>query len=222
MVPEKKEKSILNYLIDAIRGHYDYHIDTGIVGTRYIFEVLTDNGYPEIAYKMINQKSFPGYGYMINEGATTLWERWEKLESSGMNSHNHIMLGSVDTWFYKTLTGIKSLSPGWETFRIKPFIPEDMNYAQATLNTIKGLIYSAWEKFEDTFVITLNIPIGCKVETWIPIKDKSNTIKEGDSVIWEKDKQSYSKLDIEFKEIKDKYVVFGLGSGYYKFTVQYS
>ena len=221
MVPEEKEKSILNYLIDAIRGHYDYHIDTGIVGTRYIFEVLTDNGYPEIAYKMINQTSFPGYGYMIKEGATTLWERWEKLESSGMNSHNHIMLGSVDTWFYNTLTGISSLSPGWEKLRVKPFLPEDMNYAQATLNTIKGLIYSSWEKLEDTLIITLNIPVGCKVEAWIPIKHERNIIKEGDTVIWEEGKQSESKLSIEFKEIKDNYVLFGLGSGYYKFSVDY-
>ena len=220
MVPENKAKSILNNLVEAIKGHYDYHVDTGIVGTRYIFEVLTDNGYPEIAYKMITQKSFPGYGYMIREGATTLWERWEKLESSGMNSHNHIMLGSVDTWFYKTLAGIRSLEPGWNTLRIKPFIPNDMNYATANIETIKGRISSAWEKIEDELLITLEIPVGCKAETWIPIKNIKSNIKEGDTLIWMDREQNVGKSDIEFKELKNNHVVFSLGSGYYRFSVQ--
>ena len=218
MVPEEKEKSILNYLIDAIRGHYDYHVDTGIVGTRYIFEVLTDNGYPEIAYKMINQNSFPGYGYMIKEGATTLWERWEKLESSGMNSHNHIMLGSVDTWFYKTLAGIKSLTPGWETFRIKPFISEDMNYAQASLNTIKGLIYSAWEKNDLNIKLTIIVPVGCDAEVWVPIKEENPIIKEGNTIIWDNEEKKSGHLGITFQSKMDDYVVFNIGSGYYEFS----
>jgi alpha-L-rhamnosidase len=220
MVPENKAESILNYLLDAIKGHYDYHIDTGIVGTRYIFEVLTDYGYPEIAYKMITQKSFPGYGYMIREGATTLWERWEKLESSGMNSHNHIMLGSVDTWFYKTLAGISSLEPGWNALRIKPFIPNDMNYATANIKTMKGRIFCAWEKIEYELLITLEIPVGCKVETWIPITNVKSIIKEGDTLIWKDEVQNVGKSDIEFKELKNNYVVFNLGSGYYRFSVQ--
>jgi len=220
MVPEEKEKSILNYLIEAISGHYDYHVDTGIVGTRYIFEVLTDNGYPEIAYKMITQKSFPGYGYMIREGATTLWERWEKLESSGMNSHNHIMLGSVDTWFYKTLTGIKSLESGWNSLQIKPYIPNDMRYATASIETIKGRIYSAWEKFKSELVITINIPVGCNAETWIPILDIKNKILEGNTLIWNGGEKNMEKSDIEIKELKGNYVILSLGSGYYRFSVQ--
>ncbi len=221
MVPKDKEKEILSYLVGAIRGHYDHHIDTGIIGTRYIFEVLTDNGYPEIAYKMITQKSFPGYGYMIREGATTLWERWEKLESSGMNSHNHIMLGSVDTWFYKTLVGIKSLEPGWNTLQIKPFVPNDMSYATASIETVKGRIYSAWEKIDNELVITLTIPVGCKAETWIPIKDIKNNIKEGDLLIWKDGEKNMQHRDIDFKELESNYVIVNLGSGYYKFTVQY-
>ncbi|MFX1456545.1 MAG: family 78 glycoside hydrolase catalytic domain [Promethearchaeota archaeon] len=220
MVPKDKENEILSYLVEAIKGQYDYHIDAGIVGTRYIFEVLTDNGYPEIAYKMINQKSFPSYGYMIREGATTLWERWEKLESSGMNSHNHIMLGSVDTWFYKTLTGIRSLKPGWNKLRIKPFIPNDMNYATATIESIKGRILSSWEKVEDTLLITLEIPVGCKAETWIPITNLNSKIREGDTLIWQDGEKRTAKNDIKFKELEDNYVILILGSGYYRFSIQ--
>ncbi|MFX0082571.1 MAG: family 78 glycoside hydrolase catalytic domain [Candidatus Hodarchaeota archaeon] len=217
MVPEDREQEILNYLINAIKGHYDYHIDTGIVGTRYIFEVLSDNGYPEIAYKMINQKTFPGFGYMIKEGATTLWERWEKLESSGMNSHNHIMLGSVDTWFYKTLAGIKSLTPGWKNFRIKPYISKDMNYTQARHNSIKGLIYSAWEKTDLNFKLTVIVPVGCDAEVWVPIKDENSKVKEGKTIIWDNGEKEIKHLGISFKSKEDNYVVFNIGSGYYEF-----
>ena len=221
MVPEKKEKSIVNALVEIIIGHYDCHIDTGIVGTRYIFEVLTARGFPEIAYKMITQKSFPGYGYMIREGATTLWERWEKLESSGMNSQNHIMLGSVDTWFYNTLAGIKSLSPGWNVFRIKPFIAKDMTFAQASLKVIKGLIYSAWEKTESQFKLRVTIPVGCKSEVWIPYRNNKNIIYEGENIILKEEKLINSQLGIKLKTIEDNYAVFNLGSGDFQFIVKY-
>ena len=221
MVPENKEKAIINSLVEIITNHYDCHIDTGIVGTRYIFEVLTTYGFPEIAYKMITQMSFPGYGYMIREGATTLWERWEKLESSGMNSQNHIMLGSVDTWFYTTLAGIKSLAPGWKTFRIKPFISQDMTYARATLKTVKGLIYSAWEKTNSQLKLHTSIPVGCESEVWIPFKNSKDIIYEGDKAILKEGVSTNAKKGITLKILEEDYAVFNIGSGTYQFIVKY-
>jgi len=220
MVPENKKKSILNYLVDAITGHFDHHVDTGIVGTRYIFEVLTDNGYPEIAYRMITQKSFPGFGYMIREGATTLWERWEKLESGGMNSHNHIMLGSVDTWFYKTLAGIVALEPGWNYIRIKPYIPKNMTNAAGSLKTIRGFISSSWEKTKNILKMNFEIPVGCVAEVWVPIKSKDAIVKEGETILWQNGEESKVVFDIDFKELKDDFVIFNIGSGQYEFKVK--
>jgi len=222
MVPEDKEKAIVNTLIEGIKSSYAYHIDTGIVGTRYIFDVLTTYGYPEIAYKMITQTSYPGYGYMIKEGATTLWERWEKLDSSGMNSYNHIMLGSVDTWFYNTLVGVKCLNSGWSSFQIKPFIPDDVNYASASLKTIKGLIYCAWEKINLNFKLTVSIPVGCKVEVWIPLLNDIDTIKEGDSIILEKKSPIETDIGIKFNRLQENYAIFTIGSGYYQFITSKS
>jgi len=217
MVPEDKEKSIVNTLVEGIMNTYAYHIDTGIIGTRFIFEVLTTYGYPEIAYKMITQTSFPGYGYMIKEGATTLWERWEKLDNSGMNSYNHIMLGSVDTWFFNILVGIKCLNSGWSSFQIKPFIPDDMNYACGNLKTIKGLIYCAWEKTSLNFKLTISIPVGCKVKVWIPLINDADIIKEGDIILLEKKNPVDTNIEIKFKKLEEKYAIFSMGSGYYQF-----
>jgi alpha-L-rhamnosidase len=222
MVPEDKEKAIFTTLIEGIKSSYAYHIDTGIVGTRYIFDVLKIYGYPEIAYKMITQTSYPGYGYMIKEGATTLWERWEKLDSSGMNSYNHIMLGSVDTWFYNTLLGVKCLNSGWSSFQIKPFIPDDMNYASASLKTIRGLIYCAWEKTNLNLKLTFSIPVGCEVEIWIPLLHDVNTIKEGDSIILEKQNPIETDSGIKFNRLQENYAIFNIGSGYYQFIASKS
>ena len=217
MVPEKKKKNVLSTLINTIEEDYDYHIDTGIVGTRYIFEVLTKNGFPDAAYKMITQESFPSYGYMIKEGATTLWERWEKLEGGGMNSHNHIMLGSVDTWFYKYLTGIRCETPGWQHIKIKPFIPNDMDYAHSSIKSYKGTISCSWEKLCDSLKISTNIPIGVKAEIWIPLLGSYKEIKENGDIIWSLNKVLGDK--IKFQKEEDNYVVFLLGSGFYTFNL---
>ena len=220
MVPEEKKRSLISTLIEAIERGDDCHINAGIIGTRYLFEVLTNCGHPEIAYKMITQKSYPGYGYMIKEGATTLWERWEKLESSGMNSHNHIMLGSVDTWFYNTLVGIKSLEPGWKSLRIKPYIPKDVNYANASLNTYRGLISCSWEKIALNLKLTVITPVGSAAEVWIPLIDEYTLVKEGKNVIWKEGNSSEAIIGIEFIALKENYVVFKVGSGHYQFTIQ--
>jgi alpha-L-rhamnosidase len=134
-----------------------------------------------------------------------------------MNSHNHIMLGSVDTWFYTTLTGIKSTAPGWSEIRIKPFIPKDMNYAQATLNTIKGVVYTAWERININLKLTVSIPVGCTAEVWIPIQEGNTIISEDDSVIWDSGEKETNQIGISFKSKEEKYIIFSVGSGYYEF-----
>ncbi|MBY9014494.1 MAG: family 78 glycoside hydrolase catalytic domain [Candidatus Lokiarchaeota archaeon] len=218
MVPDKKKKKVISTLINAIIEDHDYHVDTGIVGTRYLFDVLSDNGYHEVAYKMITQESFPSYGYMIKEGATTLWERWEKLEGGGMNSHNHIMLGSVDTWFYKTLTGIRCESPGWETIMIKPYIPDDMDYARSTIKTCKGILSCSWEKLSSSLKVSINIPVGMKAESWIPIKKSSKQVKEDGKIVW-KESEILSE-HIILSTQKENSLVFTLGSGFYTFEIE--
>jgi len=95
MVPEECREMVVGRLLESVVKQQGLHLDTGIVGLRYLFDVLTGLGYQEIAYRIITQTSYPGWGYMLREGATTLWERWEKIEGEGMNSNNHVMLGSV-------------------------------------------------------------------------------------------------------------------------------
>jgi alpha-L-rhamnosidase len=220
MVPDKKRGKVLTALLNCIIEDHDYHLDTGIVGTRYLWDVLSENGHANVAYKIVTQNSYPGYGYMIKEGATTLWERWEKLEGKGMNSHNHIMLGSVDTWFFKALTGINSIEPGWRKIKIKPFIPTDVEYSSASLNTIKGVVYCSWEKDYDSLRLVIEIPVGCIAEIWIPIERLESSISEGGKLLWKNGELIDKVKDIVYNTMIEKFTIFNIGSGYYKFNIQ--
>ena len=86
------------------------HMTSGIIGTKYIMELLTSQGNSDLAYDIASQTTYPSWGYMIENGATTLWELWQLRAGPSMNSHNHPMFGSVGSWFYKALAGI-SLAP---------------------------------------------------------------------------------------------------------------
>ncbi|HWR11725.1 MAG TPA: family 78 glycoside hydrolase catalytic domain [Rectinemataceae bacterium] len=146
MVPTGQREGALRNLLGAVVTNADSHIDAGIVGTRYLFEVLRDTGNSDVAWDVITQTSYPGWGYMVSEGATTLWERWEKLAGMGMNSHNHIMFGSVDAWFYRSLGGIIPLEPGWTNVRVAPKTPGSLTHASATRMTPRGKLSAAWSR----------------------------------------------------------------------------
>lgn len=173
LTPEGMTEAVAKNLVADIAINADYHFDTGIVGTRYMLETLTELGYKEVAYRMMAQESYPSFGYMIKEGATTVWERWEKLTGTGMNSHNHIMLGSVDTWFYKALAGIRLGGPGWETVIIKPAIPAALDHASASVKTLKGQVMSAWSRNRSGFEMAVTIPVNTKAIIYVPKLDYS-------------------------------------------------
>lgn len=211
LVPEDKVQDVLKTLLEDIIIRHDYHLDTGIVATRYIFDVLTSYGYDEVAYKIVNQKTYPSFGYMIEEGATTLWERWEKLTSTGMNSHNHIMFGSVDAWFYRVIAGVRVGEPGWNKIIFEPHPVGDLKYAKARLNTIKGEVEINWQKTENTFSMRISVPVNSKGEVHVPKLFERFVVKEGDNIIYEK------KGDLEENE---KYIVIRVGSGSYNFYME--
>lgn len=169
MVPPEDRDAALTILMHEVAERFDYHPDTGIVGMRYLLEVLSNNGHPDVAWRIMSQTSYPSIGYMISQGATTLWERWEDLSGVGMNSHNHIMFGSVDTWFYKTVCGIEAVEPAWRRVRVAPWLPPQMTHAEAIVGTVRGDVRSSWRRENDVVHLTVTIPVGSAGE--IVIRD---------------------------------------------------
>ncbi|MBM4160147.1 MAG: alpha-L-rhamnosidase [Ignavibacteria bacterium] len=220
MVPDEKKTEVLHRLLDSVANEQGYHLDTGIIGSRYLLDVLTNHGHGEAAFKVAAQRSYPGWGYMVQEGATTLWERWEKIEGGGMNSHNHIMLGSVDAWFYKYIAGIICLSPGWKEILFKPPLFGDLQSASAVLRTIRGDAAISWERRPERFDLKVTVPVTSSAEVCVPLVYEECVIREGKTVLWDRSEAKEPRVrEISRGVRKGAYVHFALGSGAYEFVV---
>ncbi|MEM2151334.1 MAG: family 78 glycoside hydrolase catalytic domain [Candidatus Bathyarchaeia archaeon] len=223
IVPPDRREKVIKMLLNDITVTHDYHLNTGIVGTRYLFDALTKCGYIDVAYRVAAQTTYPSWGYMIREGATTIWERWEYLAGSGMNSHNHIMFGSIDAWFYKALAGINAdpSHPGFEKVVIKPHVVGDLKHVSASLRTIRGLIVSKWFREKDSLTLEVSIPVNSIGEVYVPVVDiKNPVVKEGETVVW-RDGEFVQKVQgIMSARREGEYIVFNVGSGKYLFRVE--
>ena len=220
MVPPEKEQQVLGRLLYSLIEEQDYHLDTGILGTRYLLDVLTENGHAGVAYKVAAQRTYPGWGYMVEEGATTLWERWEKVTGGGMNSHNHIMFGSVDAWYYRALAGISCLRPGWSEILIKPNMIEGLHFAEADVRTVKGGISVSWRRGAQSLQLKFSIPVGCVGQVFVPIPWKRSAIKEEGKMLWQNGgARSADGTSGQYMDIEGNHVHFEFGSGEHQLQV---
>lgn len=163
---------VVDNLVEDVKKH-NYHLTTGNLCTKYLLEMLTKYGYVDVAYKIASQTTYPSWGFMLKNGATTLWERWEFLTGDAMNSHNHPMMGSVGSWFYKYLLGIvpEFTHPGFEEFAIKPYMPKELTFAKGSLETVKGTIKVSWKRERGMLMLDVTVPENTKAKVYIPVKD---------------------------------------------------
>lgn len=185
----------------------DWHVSTGIFGTKMLFDVLRKLNKPDWAYKIADQRDFPGWGFMIENGATTLWETW--AYSDDMYSQNHPMFGSINEWFYKSILGINQGSSGFEKIIIKPQPVEGLNWAKGSYNSVRGEISSDWIIEGNTFSIQVKTPVNSTAEVWIPLK------LNGKTLIHKKPRTMDSKVSL-IREDED-YAIYKVSSGVYKF-----
>lgn len=141
------------------------HIDTGILGAKYILRVLSENGRSDLAYMLVNRKEQPGWGWWIEQGATTLWEDWK-----GESSLNHIMFGDVSNWFYQWIAGIglDPESPAFKHIQIHPKVVGDLTWAKATVDSPYGPIASSWKRKENHLHLEIEIPANTTATVWVP------------------------------------------------------
>ncbi len=165
ILPENAREKIAEKLHRILKEE-NFRITTGNLTTRYLLEVLTKYGYVNDAYKIMTSEDYPGFGFMLQNEATTIWERFELKKDPGMNSHNHPMYGSCDIWFYKYLLGISNLTPGWNRCLIKPYLPSDLLSCRGSLETPYGRLYVRWAKRFGKKILTVTVPFGmeCDVE----------------------------------------------------------
>lgn len=206
LVPNDEKEKAFEYFLDVIEKA-DGHIRTGIFGIPAVLNSLTSNNRNDIAYNMVTKETFPGWGYMLKSGATTLWESWDY--SNNVYSLNHPMLGSVGEWMFNALGGIMPSSSGFKEFTIKPQPVNDLDWVDCKYESNYGLISSSWKQGKETFVMNISIPVNTVATVYIPFTSDSK-IYEGENEI--KDGNFYRILGVEKNYLKLK-----VKSGDYKF-----
>ena len=198
-------------MVDEVVVTHDGHIATGIFGTKYLLNALSMTGHADVAYRMVDEPSYPGWGYMLENGATTLWETW--AESDNVYSQNHPMFGSVSEWFYKSLGGIEpeESAAGFDRFRIEPNMPAGLDWVDASYESVRGTIRSSWRLEDDRLYFDVEIPVNTTASVRLPTRD-SMSVREGGRLITEV--SSIRKLSVTTPDA----VRFELGSGRYSFT----
>ena len=208
LVPDQQKDLAIDALLKNIAQHDD-HLTTGIFGTKFMLESLSRTGHADIAYKIVNQKTFPGWGYMIEKGATTLWEKW--AYDDNIYSHNHPMFGSVSEWFYRWLGGIQPADDAvaFDKIVISPQMIPALNWVKSSHKSIQGLIVSNWVINKNCLKLQFEIPVNTSAFVYIPamtlgdIKENSTPVKQ--------------ISDIKFVNFEKNTAIFKIGSGRYNF-----
>lgn len=208
MVPEGYETEVVENLVNDIIEK-DYHLDTGILGTKYILPVLCDYGYTDIAYEILTQNTYPSWGYWLELGATSLWEMWE----STARSHDHYFLGTYDEWFFSYLGGIKDVADGYRTFTLEPTIAGDLKDVDISLETVRGTLGVKWKIVGGKAQYDIVIPFGSTAKLYLPTGNKNSVTLGGETLT--KDIDGVSLISTDPASGK---VVVTLGGGTYKFT----
>ena len=208
-VDGKDRDAAFDMLIKTVKSR-DNHLSTGIFSTKMMFDVFREADKNEIAYCIANQRDFPGWGYMIANGATTLWETW--AYSDNVYSQNHPMFGSISEWFYRSLLGINPAAPGFEKIIIKPQPAGDLAFAKGSYHSIRGLISSDWKITNGKFHLTVEIPVNSTAEIWIP---------SATGEIIEAGKPIGQYTDVTKMKTEGKYTVLAVGSGKYVFETEF-
>ncbi|PHN08710.1 family 78 glycoside hydrolase catalytic domain [Flavilitoribacter nigricans] len=169
IVPEEELEAAKDSLLLAVRNGPAGHFNTGIFGTKYVLETLSEHAGPETVFEIVNSTAYPGWGHMIDRGATTIWETWK--ESDNVYSNCHPMFGTVTEWHYRWLAGIRPdpEHPGFREFILAPATPSGLDAVNCTYQTPLGPVVSKWERQSDgTYQYEMSIPSGSKARVTIP------------------------------------------------------
>lgn len=210
LVPKEVRERALETLVKKMQ-EFEYHVNTGIFGTKYVMDALTRSGRADVAYAAANKRTFPSWGYMIERGATTLWESWNYPEHTP--SQNHPMFGSVSEWFYKGLVGIRPADDavGFDKIIIQPNVVGDLTWVRGHHHSVRGRIGSAWRLEDDTLMLDVEIPVSATALVYVPAA-RAEDVAEGG-------RRASEAAGVELVGMQVGAAVFRVGSGSYRFAV---
>lgn len=172
LVPEGDEERVLQNIVDVTRDTYQDHVSCGVIGMQHLMTCLTHRGHLDQAMRIILQKDYPSFGYMIEKGATTIWELWNgDTANPAMNSANHVMLlGDVLIWMYGDLAGIRQSpdSRAYKELDMRISMPAELNHVRASYDTPYGTVGSEWWRTEEGVTWVVDVPANTTARVHIP------------------------------------------------------
>jgi len=223
LVPHDHRGDVAEHLTNDITYGHNTHVTTGFIGVKVLMPVLTEIGRSDLAYELAVQTTYPSWGYMVENGATTLWELWENKRGPSMNSHDHAMFGSVGAWYYNALAGINvgADGAGYRHIRIEPQVVEDLHWVSATVETIRGTVSSSWTRSPGEITLDVAVPVNSDAKVVVPKEDEMTavTVREGDRVVWENGQFVPGDPGVTGASAAHGNFTFEVGSGHYAFRL---
>jgi alpha-L-rhamnosidase len=212
------------YLVELLKANGG-RLGTGFLGAKPLLPALSASGHSDEAYKLFLSKEFPSWGFEVENGSTTIWERWDSFTkedgfkyNAAMNSFSHYAFGAVCEWMFGNAAGIRATKPGFETFDIRPEIaPEGIgkdgiNYLNASLHTINGKIVSEWKKENGKLNMKVTVPVNTTAHIYVPARSAAYILRNG--------KPLSTSPNTWVSRQENEYVIVTAGSGSYQFSVR--
>jgi alpha-L-rhamnosidase len=224
MVPASERQATCASLYNDVHVTWQDHLSTGAVTTKDILPVLTQCGYPEEAYLVATNPTYPGWGWWFqtvnghNTGSEnyivdTMWEAWCWSRSQGgclndpARSHNHAFRGTIDDWLYQYVSGIQPTAAGYRKIQVKPYPVGDLTHASANVTSPLGKVSSSWVRSGNSFSLQVHVPVGATATIEVPTSQGTTVTQSGGATS---------------TGTADGYAAFEVGSGNYAFESQLS
>ena len=186
LFPDELRAAAAGHLVAAIRAA-DWHLTTGFTGVGYLLPVLSSTGHTAVAYRLLAQRSAPSWRYMLDNGATTIWERWDGwtaergFQSAWMNSFNHYALGSVGEWLYRFVLGIDQEpdAAGFSRLLLRPHPGGPLRWASGSYRSVRGTIAAGWERADGRLTYRVSVPPNVTATVLVP-SDLAARVRDAD------------------------------------------
>jgi alpha-L-rhamnosidase len=194
----------------------DWHLSTGFVGTRDLMLVLRKIGRTDVAYRLLHNKTYPSWGFEVENGATTIWERWDGwttqkgFQDPGMNSFAHYAFGAVTQWMFETIGGIRALEPGFAKILIRPEPGGELTSARTSYDSIRGPITTEWKLAGARLELDVRVPPNTTAEIHVPTRAAASVTESG--------RPARSSPGVSFVRADADEAVYAVGSGRYAFA----
>lgn len=164
LVPEDLRSRVCARLVQDVRAR-SWHLNTGNLGTQLLLPVLTRHGYAEDAFRVASQRTYPGWGAWLEQGADTMWEFWQ----SPGRSRNHYFQGTVVQWLHEDVVGLRVGDQGWAWFTVRPHARHGVRRARLALDTVRGHVAAGWEEVGARLVVEVTVPVGSRATVELPV-----------------------------------------------------